>query len=193
MTDTADWKNKKKRILDVIYKKLSEKKSILIALDGRCAAGKSTMAGELQKELSCNCIHMDDFFLQPAMRTEKRLMEPGGNVDRERFLSEVLLPLSKGDSFSYRPFLCSTMDFDKPVFVTPNPITIVEGAYACHPDLAKYYDLRIFFTVDKNEQLKRIEKRNGREASLKFIQKWIPLEEKYISCFNIEAECDMVI
>ena len=46
---------------------------------------------------------MDDFFLRPEQRTEERLKEVGGNVDRERFLEEVARPLTnKKKSFGYR-------------------------------------------------------------------------------------------
>lgn len=47
---------------------------------------------------------MDDFYLQPHQRTTKRLREPGGNVDYERFETEVLQPMLTGEAFSYRPY-----------------------------------------------------------------------------------------
>ena len=65
---------------------------LVIAIDGRCAAGKTTLAARLKDERNCNVIHMDHFFLQQEQRTEKRLKEPGGNVDYERFVKEVILP-----------------------------------------------------------------------------------------------------
>lgn len=34
----------------------------IIAIDGRCAAGKTTLAARLVKELGGDVIHMDDFF-----------------------------------------------------------------------------------------------------------------------------------
>ena len=37
---------------------------LLIAIDGRCASGKTTLSSYLQKELNCNVIHMDYFFLR---------------------------------------------------------------------------------------------------------------------------------
>ena len=39
----------------------------IIAIDGRCAAGKTTLAARLAKELGGDVIHMDDFFLPPAL------------------------------------------------------------------------------------------------------------------------------
>ncbi|MBS7324987.1 MAG: (d)CMP kinase, partial [Angelakisella sp.] len=37
----------------------------VIALDGRAAAGKSTLAAALAETLQAAVIHMDDFFLPP--------------------------------------------------------------------------------------------------------------------------------
>ena len=54
-----------------------------------------------RQQLDCNVIHMDDFYLQPHQRTTKRMREPGGNVDYERFETEVLQPMLTGEAVSY--------------------------------------------------------------------------------------------
>ena len=110
----------------------------LLAIDGRAAAGKSSLAKALQAELACPVIHMDDFFLRPEQRSPSRYEEPGGNVDRERFLQQVLLPLRQDAAFSYRPFSCTQMALAAPVHVPRSPIYIIEGCYACHPLLWPY-------------------------------------------------------
>ena len=81
----------------------------LVALDGRCASGKTTTAAliaeKYQKEgLPCDIVHMDDFFLQPNQRTSARLAEPGGNVDYERFEETVLRPIFQKQTVFYQPF-----------------------------------------------------------------------------------------
>ena len=38
---------------------------VIVAIDGPCAAGKTTLAGKLQAAYDCNLFHMDDFFLRP--------------------------------------------------------------------------------------------------------------------------------
>ncbi|MEI3593674.1 MAG: DUF3842 family protein [Lachnospiraceae bacterium] len=58
----------------------------IIAIDGRCAAGKTTLAARLAKELGGDVIHMDDFFCRLTLRTQERRSEPGGNVHYERIL-----------------------------------------------------------------------------------------------------------
>ena len=169
---------------------LQEKPYIIIAIDGRSAAGKTTFAHLLQKELTCNVIHMDDFFLRPKQRTEERMSLPGENIDHERFLTEVLLPLSKHQSFSYRPYDCHTQNFKKPIMVQPNPVSVVEGVYSCHPALWDYYDLHIFLDVDSQTQNQRIHVRNDAETAKRFEELWIPLEEKYFSAFGAARQWD---
>ena len=46
----------------------AENKTLIVAIDGRCGAGKTTLAGRLEEELGCAAFHMDDFF--PASGAE---------------------------------------------------------------------------------------------------------------------------
>lgn len=167
-------------------------KPLLVAIDGRCAAGKTTLAEQLREMLGCNVIHADSFFPRPEQRTAERLNEPGGNLDYERLLAEVILPLKSGCAFSYRPFSCKTQSLVGEINVEPNAVTIIEGSYSCHPALWEYYGLRVFLTVDPEEQLRRIERRNGEDALTAFRERWIPLEEKYFAALNIAKRCDLV-
>ena len=181
----------------IISEKIKEKaainKRLIVAIDGRCASGKTTLAQELCRLLDCNVIHTDDFYLQPFQRTEERYAEPGGNLDRERLLKEVLVPLSEGRKPLYQPFDCKRICFSRAVILPEKNIYIVEGSYSCHPDLRPFYDLTAFVTSDSEVQKERIRKRNGEEELADFINIWIPLEEKYFETFDVEAEADIVI
>lgn len=170
----------------------NRKEPLLVAIDGRCAAGKTTTASLVKEKTDCNIIHMDSFFLQPGQRTKERLSEPGGNVDYERVKKEVLIPLSQNRPFSYRPFDCKSMELCVPVKVEPASVTIIEGSYSCHPVLWDFYDLRIFLNINAEEQLQRIKRRNGIEAAQVFTNKWIPMEEKYFKEYDIQKRCDLV-
>lgn len=178
---------------DVIGKLLElsgEKTPVLAALDGRCAAGKTTLANALGARYGWQVIHMDHFFLRPEQRTSQRLNTPGENVDHERFLEEVLGPLKEGRGACYRPFDCHTMAFGAPIRVEPRPVVLVEGAYACHPSLWDCYHLRAFLTVEPALQRARILERSGPEGLAVFQNRWIPLEEQYLSAWDIERRCD---
>lgn len=166
---------------------------LIIAIEGRCAAGKTTLALKLQEEFHCQIIHMDDFFLQKHQRTKQRLQEIGGNVDYERFLNEVMIPLKKGQPFTYRKFDCHTMQFSDNVKMIPQQLTIIEGSYSCHPTLWDNYDIRFFLNIDSNKQLQRIHKRNGAETLKVFQTRWIPLEEQYFLEYHIMEKCDYIL
>lgn len=162
----------------------------VIAIDGRCASGKSTLAARLSQRLGLPVVHMDDFFLRPEQRSRARLAKPGENIDHERFLEEVLRPLSVGERPVYHPFDCHTGQLGEPVTLEASPVVLVEGSYACHPALWDYYKRRVFLTVEPDRQLQRIEARDGAEGLEAFRERWIPLEERYFSAFRIEERCD---
>lgn len=142
----------------------SDRKTVIVAVDGRCASGKTTVAQELMKRYDCNAFHMDDFFLQPHQRTEERLSTAGGNVDYERFRDEILLPLSQNKDVTYRKFSCKKMCLEEPETVKHKRLNIVEGSYCLHPELCEYYSLKVFFDIDEAVQIKRIMKRNPEKA-----------------------------
>ena len=177
-------------IAENIARIITENDSRIIAIDGRCASGKTTLSKKLQEIIPCNIIHMDHFFLRPEQRTVERLNTAGENVDHERFLSEVLIPLENNANIAYRPFDCKTMSFGNLIKLDNKKINIIEGSYSCHNALYDYYDLRIFLSVSKEEQMKRILLRDGIEKAKIFETKWIPLEENYFSTFCIKDKCD---
>ncbi|MDE5596786.1 MAG: uridine kinase, partial [Lachnospiraceae bacterium] len=122
-------------IIEAINSLPKKETSQIIAIDGRCAAGKTSLAAHLQEQLHCPVIHMDHFFLRPEQRTKERLATPGGNVDYERFLQEVITPLHLSGTFSYRPFDCKTQSLTDAVRILPKDYVFVEGSYSCHPAL----------------------------------------------------------
>lgn len=181
-----------RKIIESVSVLLSEKKRLLIAIDGRCAAGKTTLAAHLQEQMDCAVFHVDDFFLRPEQRTAERLGMPGGNVDCERLCSEILLPLKNGaDWITYQPYDCKARVLERPVKVRACSVNIVEGSYSCHPSLWNFYDLRIFLTVSAQGQRERILRRNGPKGAVAFRERWIPLEEQYFSAYQIEEHCNL--
>lgn len=170
---------------------MEDRYRILIAIDGSCTAGKSTLAARLAADMDCNLFHMDDFFLRPSQRTPQRREEAGGNVDYERFQEEVLLPLKEGRAFSYRPYDCSTGRLGEPVQIQPKRINIVEGSYSHHPYFQEPYDLKVFLNIDPKVRLRRIDQRPAflRE---RFLGEWIPMEQHYFRDFHIEEKADII-
>ena len=169
------------------------KSRVLLAIDGMCASGKSTLAKHIAERYECNIFHMDDFFLTPNIRTDERLAQPGGNVDVSRFEAEVLKPLLRGDTVRYQRYDCKTGEFFRQPPVEPKPLEIVEGAYSLHPMLRDTYDIAIGLRVTPEAQIRRIAAREGKARLPDFIARWIPLEERYLAETEVWARCDLVI
>ncbi|MCI8632296.1 MAG: uridine kinase [Lachnospiraceae bacterium] len=173
--------------------RLLRKGSTTVAIEGGSASGKTTLGRFLEDSYKCTVFHMDDFFLRPEQRTKQRLAEPGGNVDRERFLQEVLLPLKEDRPICYRRFDCSTFSLLPAVSIKPEKLVVVEGAYSMHPDFTGYYDFSVFLNIEPTIQKKRIQKRNTPKQAERFFQEWIPLEQHYFAEMKVKERCDMVI
>lgn len=166
---------------------------VIVAVDGRCASGKSTFAELCGKFFrNCNIFHMDDFFLPPEMRIPERLEVPGGNVHYERVEREILLPLSQGKGGVYRPFDCSIVEFGSEKSFEVKPLNILEGSYTLHPVLAPYSHLKIFLTCSPALQRKRLERRSP-EKLHQFETRWIPLEEAYFEACLGPKSYDLMI
>lgn len=171
------------------WEKLNECK--IIAIDGRCAAGKTTLAKILSENVNCDVIHIDDFFLPVTKRTEERMAQSGGNIDFERLISEVLTPIKNGEPYIYSKYSCQNGTFSVGQSVNPQKITVVEGSYSCHPCVFSFYNLHFFLDIDKETQKERVLRRNKDNADA-FFSKWIPMEEKYFSEFNIKDKCEIL-
>ena len=175
-----------------LFKYIDDKHPSILSIDGRCASGKTTLGILLKQVYDCNVFKMDDFFLQPHQRTKERLESPGENVDHERFEQEILIPLSKHEDVNLRKFNCSTLSIQSPNLIPYKSFNVIEGSYSMHSDLQKYYDFSVFLTLNKEEQIERLKKRNPNMLN-NFIQRWIPLEELYFNTFSIQDKCKILI
>ncbi|HSL93030.1 MAG TPA: hypothetical protein VK905_00325 [Bacillota bacterium] len=170
---------------------LQGSRTINVAIDGNCAAGKSTLATLLSEVYDSNVFHMDDFFLPESRKTETRLGEAGGNVDYERFRDEVLSGIATGEEFSYQPFCCMNQELLDALAVSPKQLNIVEGAYSLHPTLADSYALKVFLSISPELQRQRILERNGPQMQKRFIGEWIPLENSYFAELDVASQCHL--
>ena len=179
------------KIISRIDRLLEDREQVVIAIDGSCAAGKTTLAGQIAERYDCNVFHMDDFFLRPEQRTPERYAQTGGNVDYERFREEVLLPLKAGKPVSYRPFDCKTFTISREIQAADKKLNIIEGSYSLHPYFGEVYDLKLFLTVSPEIRRVRILER-PEFLHKRFFEEWIPMETRYFEEFGIEQRCDLV-
>lgn len=164
----------------------------LLAIDGRCGSGKSTLGRWLAEQLGCNLVHMDDFYLPPADRRPDWAEHPGANMDFARLREEVLAPLLAGQPARYSAYVCRLGRRAEPRTLPPRGLTIVEGSYALHPALAVPFACKVFVTCTPDCQRRRLQQREG-EHFAAFVQRWIPLEEGYLAAHHPEDGCDFLL
>lgn len=197
-------------IRDIISQlEVSEKNNerVLLVIDGRCGAGKTTLASRISEKLTCNVFHMDDFYLPAAEQTDERMKEPGGNISFGRFLSEIIMPIENGADIAYRPFVCRNQAYADTKLMPAEKINIIEGTYSCHQRLRGAYErlcgheaatgsmklIRIFLDIDCRKQIERLRTRVGEQRLKMFEDKWIPREEEYFKLCSVREYCKNVI
>lgn len=170
-----------------------QKPRCLIAIDGRCASGKSTLAALLARVLDAPVVHMDDFYTPHAQKTPERLALPGGNADIERYCAEFLQPYLTNGTAAYRPYSCHLDKMMDPVVVPDSRYVVIEGSYCLHPDTGRPYDVSAFLSIPYDLQCSRILNRDGEYMLSRFRNEWIPLEEAYFSAFNLPDDQCIVL
>lgn len=163
----------------------------IVALEGRCASGKTTLAKKMASRFTV--IPIDDFFLPDDLKTEERLKELGGNIHYELVVStlkDLKKAMDNNDThFTYLAYDCSRKEFySKEVKLCDK--VIIEGVYSSHPLFSEYIKYIAFLDVDKETQMERI---NDRELKDRFINEWIPLEEEYFTRLEIFKLTDIII
>ena len=165
---------------------------VVLALDGRCGSGKTTMAAALAEQFPDSIVlHTDDFYLPPADRVPGWEQTPCANMDFARLRDEVLAPARAGKPVLYRAYSCREGAYLPVQQLAAQPLVILEGSYSHHPILAGFYDLKVFVTCSKEEQARRLQAREG-ERYENFVRRWIPLEEAYFAQCRIEALADLL-
>lgn len=187
----------KKEAMSFLFAMISEydnkTKPFVIAIDGCSASGKTTFASELADVLRANDVHTDDFFRPRNENGELELSDFSGNFDLVRFKTEAVDGMLGGADFSVGIFDCKIGKVIERRNYKQSGIFVVEGAYSTHPDLGKYWGVSLFFTIDSDEQKKRILNRDGADSYEMFKTVWIPAEERYFKHFDIVQKSDAVI
>ena len=145
---------------------------LVLALDGRCGSGKTTLANGLSAQFP-GCT-------------------PCANMDLTRLRDEALRPAYAGQPVAYRAYSCREGAYLPPAQLYAQPLVILEGSYSHHPLLRPYETLRVFVTCTKAEQTRRLQAREGARYA-DFAARWVPLEEGYFAQYSIAESADFVV
>ena len=182
-------------LISILAAALAQKptKPLVLALDGRCGSGKTTLADGLARQFPASIVlHTDDFYLPPAQRVRGWEKTPCANMDLVRLRDEALRPAYEGQPVLYRAYSCRAGAYQPVQELAAQPLVILEGSYSLHPALQTDFAVRVFVTCPPDVQAARLRAREGiRYAN--FVQRWIPLEEGYFAAHDPAARCNFVL
>jgi uridine kinase len=156
---------------------------VRVGIDGRSAAGKSTLTSELVRQLeslgrSCALVSIDDF--HPPGYVERAI---AGDFTPESY------PYEGYDLEAFRRTLCAPLD----------AIRIVEAAYLFLPELRDCFELTIWLDIDFDTMLARAEKRDvawvgsAERVRERYRKYWIPRHRHYEETWRPRDRADIVV
>jgi uridine kinase len=184
-----------------------------VAVKGRSAAGKTTLAEELAEAIRSRGrevlrASIDDFH-RPGPRDRSRRGEwtpasyDAEGYDYEAFKEMVLEPLdAEGDRRCRTALFDAYRDIWLPEGwheVGPAAILIVDGVFLLHPRLAGCWDYRVWLDIDMETMVTRARERDvawvGSEDLVveRYRRHWIPTHKLYEHLANPIARADAVI
>lgn len=152
-----------------------------VGIDGPGASGKSTFAAGLAEVLpEASLVNGDDFY-RPELDTNRSAIEMAGLFDLSRLESQVLIPHTEGRVLHYQRYDWETGSLGDWATGASGAPLIVEGIYSTHEMFRDFYDLRIWVIAPRAIRLARGIKRDGEEARSKWVDVWMPAEDRYIA------------
>jgi uridine kinase len=161
----------------------SQDGTVLIAIDGRGGAGKSTLARKIAAEVpDVTTISLDDF-ARPHV----------SGWDKERFTDEVLDPVAAGRSGRYQRW---DWDTDSPAEwhdVPVGGVIVVEGVSSMHEELGHSWDLTIWVSAAAETRLNRGVARDGEQMRSQWTEIGMPEEDAYVAGQSPDERADLVV
>jgi uridine kinase len=166
---------------------------VLIGIDGRGGAGKSTLARELARQLDATVIEFDDFYRPSAARLPPGDPDIGGNFEWRRLRDQALLPLSRGEEARYQRYDWETDSMAEWHSVPARGVVVIDGNYSTREELRGLYDFRIWVEAPHAVRLARGLERDGEGARGRWLDEWMPEEERYLAAQEPWRFADLVV
>jgi len=178
---------------------------LVVAIDGRSGAGKSTVARHLAGELHAALIPCDDFFAAdiPASGWDARspAQRATDALDWRRLRSEVIEPLRTGAVARWFPFdFAAGVRADGtyamrtvPTEQVPRPVVLLDGAYSARPELADIMDYAILVEAPELWRRSRLAARERPQFLAEWHARWDAAEEYYFTRVRPPSTFDLVL
>ncbi len=190
---------------------------VRVAIDGRSAAGKSTLGDELatllQHRRPVIQASIDDFYGLWVHRHNRRFLSAeafySGAYDYAALRSLLLRPLGPGGSRRYRARWHDGWNegvIDEPERVAPDDtVLIMEGVFLLRPELNGNWDVRVFVDIDAEQSLERGVERDltldapATRATMReqrervYRERYLPADEWYLRAVTPMSLADIVV
>lgn len=165
----------------------------LVGIDGCGGAGKSALARLLAGAMPGSCIvEMDDFY-RPRRDRPNWSHEIGGHFDWQRLEHQVLAPLSMGRDARFQRY---EWDRDKLTGWREIPsrgVVLVDGVGCTRRELHAYYEFTIWIEASRDIRLARGLARDGEGARERWVNDWMPAEERYVAGHAPAGAADLIV
>jgi uridine kinase len=165
----------------------------IVGISGFGGSGKSTLAAELANELGAPVVSIDSFWLPES----DILSEDWPCFERQRLKTEVLEPFCMRNNVRYRVSDDREADHGKLREVPATSVLIVEGCSLFHPELLRYFALKIWLDVPLEVATARgIARDNaqlGADMTSHWKERWEPNERAFLQKFRPDLAADLTL
>lgn len=157
--------------------------TVWVGVDGPGGAGKTTFAARLAAALAdAAVVHVDDFW-------GPRIAE----WDWDRFARQVRDPLLAGQRARYQVWNWDRDAGGNWQTVRPGVPVIVEGVSSTRSEAGVPWDVRIWVDAPRDVRLQRALARDGPGMMRRWLEDWMPSEERYIAREQPQRRADYVV
>lgn len=150
--------------LDLIAAARPTRRFTFVGIGGRGGAGKTTLAAGIP---GAQVVGTDEFW-------------DGEGFDLARLRAEVFEPLLAGRAARYASWDWAGRRLRGDRGVAPEGTVVVEGVCALHRLFRDAYDVRIWVEAPYEVRLARGIARDGEDARTTWVERWMPMEDRYV-------------
>jgi uridine kinase len=171
---------------------------LVVAIDGRGGAGKSTLARAVAAEVGASAIEGDDFYAGgTAAEWDQRTAEDKAArcIDWPRQRA-VLEAVRRGEAPTWRSYDWDAFDGRLAAEISHRPaapIVIFEGVYSARPELADLLDLRVVLDTPTAIRRQQLLDREGDDHRADWEGRWAEAEDHYFGIVMPPEAFDLVL
>ncbi|MBS3122452.1 hypothetical protein J4434_06235 [Candidatus Woesearchaeota archaeon] len=185
---------------------------IRVGIDGVDASGKTTLANLLADYLKSQNVDIirasiDGFHNPKSIRYKKGRNSPEGyykdSFNNQAIIDNLLAPLGENENLQYKKAIFDFKTDSEVVLpvetANKDSILIMDGVFLFRPELADYWDLKIFIEADFKITVSRATKRDGyylgseQEILDKYNQRYVPGQQLYFHEAHPQETADIII